>query len=155
MDVLVFDLAGWRYALPISVISELVRAVTIVPLPDAPPIVEGLINLRGRLVPVLDIRSRFGLPAQPLSPHDHLLIVHDDARLVAFRVERAQALLQLEPTDIEATAALVPRADQIRGVARLPDGLVLIQDVSAFLRDAETAALDAAMAKAATPKGIA
>src|SRR5882672_6593162 len=73
-EILLFEIGGERYGLPSVDVRELVRAVTIVPLPRAPAIVEGLINLRGRIVPVLDVRSRFRVPAKPLEPSDHFII---------------------------------------------------------------------------------
>ena len=90
MDVLVFEISGLRYALPTSDVSELARAVTIVPLPKGPPIVEGIINVRGRIVPVLDIRSRFRLPPKAVSPTDHLILAHAGQRLVALIRSRGQ-----------------------------------------------------------------
>jgi purine-binding chemotaxis protein CheW len=58
-ELLIFEIGASRFGLPSADVREVLRAVTIVPLPGAPPIVEGLINVRGRIVPVLDIRRRF------------------------------------------------------------------------------------------------
>jgi purine-binding chemotaxis protein CheW len=69
LQVLVFEVAGRRYGLPADDVQELLRAVSIVPLPRAPAVVEGVINLRGKVVPVLDVRGRFRLPARgPVGP---------------------------------------------------------------------------------------
>ena len=69
-EVLLFTLEGQRYALPLEDVRELVRAVRLTPLPRAPAVVEGLLNLRGELLPVLDLRRRFRLPARRLSASD-------------------------------------------------------------------------------------
>ncbi|MGH7435187.1 MAG: chemotaxis protein CheW, partial [Polyangiaceae bacterium] len=74
MTILLFEVGGRRYGLLAAEVRELVRAVTIHPLPRAPAIVEGLVNVRGRIVPVLDIRSRFRIPLRPLAPSDHLIL---------------------------------------------------------------------------------
>src|SRR5262249_18625738 len=68
LDVVVFEVHGRQYALPAGQVRELVRAVALVPLPGAPAVVEGVFNLRGKVVPVLDIRGRFGLPPRALDP---------------------------------------------------------------------------------------
>src|SRR5437764_218583 len=69
-EILVFEVDGRRYGLPASEVRELLRAVAIVPLPLAGPAVEGVVNLRGRVVPVFDLRVRLGLPARAVVPSD-------------------------------------------------------------------------------------
>jgi purine-binding chemotaxis protein CheW len=155
MDVLVFEVGGVRYGLPAAQVREIVRAVTIVPLPQAPPIVEGLINVRGNLVPVFDVRTRFRLAAKPLSHTDHLVLAWAESRLVAIRADRALNLERVEPDSIEDPTLLARETRYVAGVAKLPDGLVLIHDLRAFLDEAETTALDDAMASAAQAGGSA
>src|SRR5205085_8492167 len=99
-DVLVFEVAGRRFGLPAAVVREVLRAVALTPLPKAPAVVEGLVNVRGTLVPVLDVRGRFGLPAKPLAPTDHLIVARAGGRLVALRVDHAHDLLPLTPADL-------------------------------------------------------
>jgi purine-binding chemotaxis protein CheW len=144
MDVLVFEVGGVRYALPASDVREIVRAVTIVPLPKAPPIVEGVIDVRGDLVPVLDVRSRFRLAPKSLSHTDHLVLAWAGPRLVAIRVDRAQNLLRVEPESIADPTLTTRDVQYVAGVAKLPDGLVLIHDLRAFLDEAEATAIDQA-----------
>jgi purine-binding chemotaxis protein CheW len=153
MDVLVFEVGGVRYGLPAPQVREIVRAVTIVPLPKAPPIVEGLINVRGDLVPVFDVRTRFRLAAKPLSHTDHLVLAWAESRLVAIRADRALNLERVESDSIEDPTLLARETRYVAGVAKLPDGLVLIHDLRAFLDEAETTALDDAMASAARAGG--
>jgi CheW-like domain len=74
VEILVFEISGLRFALLASDVRELTRAVAIVPLPRAPRIVEGIINVRGSLVPVLDIRRRFHLAQRAASHMDHLIL---------------------------------------------------------------------------------
>ena len=145
MDVLVFDVGGVRYALPALQVKEVVRAVTIVPLPKGPAIVEGLINVRGDLVPVLDIRSRFRLAPKPLAHTDHLIVASAGPRVVAIRADRADNLLHVETETVVDPKMAVRDAQYITGVAKLHDGLVLIHDLAAFLDEAETAGLEDAM----------
>ena len=144
LEVLVFEVGGQRYALRSPDVRELVRAVTVVPLPKAPAIIEGIINVRGAVVPVLDVRTRFRLPAKAPTHTDHLILASTDGRLVALRADRALALAQLEASEVEDAKSVVPGTDYVAGVAKLPDGLVLIHDLQTFLSRAEAAGLDEA-----------
>lgn len=146
-QILVFQIQEQRLGLPAADVQELQRAVTIVPLPRAPAVVEGLIDVRGTLVPVFDIRCRFRLPAKDVEPSDHLVIAHAKGRLVALRVDRVLELVAVDDREIENPRGLVPGSDYVAGVARLEGGLVLIHDLATFLSEAEAAELDAAIAE--------
>lgn len=152
-ELLVFELDDQRYALALACVQEVVRAVALTRLPGAPAIVEGAINVRGRVVPVLDIRSRFGLPPRRLDPDQHLILARAGARLVALRVDRVAWFLEVPATEIEDATRLTPTLQQIAGVARVGDGLVLIHDLETFLSAAEAEALMAALA-AELPAGV-
>jgi purine-binding chemotaxis protein CheW len=146
LEVLVFEVARWRFGVPSSDVRELLRAVTIVPLPKAPAVVEGIIDVRGTIVPVLDIRSRFRLPGKAVEHSDHLLVARAGERLVALRVDRALDLARVGADEIEEAARIAPGVEYVAGVAKLPDGLVLIHDLRTFLSQAESAALDRSLA---------
>jgi purine-binding chemotaxis protein CheW len=150
-QLLRFDLSGHHFALRSEVVREITRALTISPLPKAPAIVEGLINVRGRLVPVLDIRSRFGLPRCELSPDQHFVIADTAPRRVALRVDRALDLVDVNVDAIESAEAAVPGAALVAGVAKLPDGLLVIHDLEGFLSLDESAQVEAALARAGAP----
>ncbi len=148
-QILVFRVQEQRFGLLAADVQELQRAVTIVPLPKAPAVVEGLIDVRGTLVPVFDIRGRFRLPAKEVGPLDHLVIARAKGRLVALRVDRVLDLVAVDDRDIRDPHALVSGTDYVAGVARLEGGLVLIHDLATFLSEAEAADLDAAIAERA------
>ena len=141
-EVLVFELGGQRYGLPTLDVTELVRAVTITRLPDAPAFIEGVVNVRGRVLPVLDIRARFHLPAKPLDPSDHFIVASAGARGVILRVDRAMHLALVDDSSVQAAQALGTSATYVAGVAKLDGGLVLIHDLATFLSAAEAASLD-------------
>jgi purine-binding chemotaxis protein CheW len=143
--MLVFSLNGHRYGLPVADVQQVVRAVAFAPLPKAPPIVEGVINARGRLVPVLDIRARFRLPARSVSPSDFFVLALARERLVALRVDAGVHLAQLSSSDVESLESVVSGAEYVAGVGKLPDGLVLIHDLQTFLASAESAQLAEAL----------
>jgi purine-binding chemotaxis protein CheW len=147
MHILQFDLSGQHFGLALEAVREVVRAVAVTPLPGAPAVVEGAIDVRGELAPVLDVRARFGVPPAPLHPDQHMLIAHAGARLVVLRVDRVVALREVGAGTIAATDSVAPGLQRLAGIARLEDGLVLIQDLEAFLTQAEGEALDRALAE--------
>src|SRR5471032_2888724 len=140
--VVVFELNEQRYALALTDVREVLAIPTIVPLPKAPPIVEGVVNIRGVVVPVMDIRARFRLPAQLPHPADHLLVARAGARLVALRVDRVLGLELVDPHDTQDAAAITPHTAYLVGVARQRDGLVMLHDLGTFLAETEASDLD-------------
>jgi purine-binding chemotaxis protein CheW len=144
MHLLTFDLGGIRCALPAADVREVVRAVSILPLPNAPEAVEGVINVRGTLVPVLDLRRRLRLPAKPVALSDHLVLVRAGDREVAVRVDRAIAVVAAGAEQVEATGADIPTAPFVTAVGKLTDGLILVHDLRRFLDVSEQRSLEAA-----------
>jgi purine-binding chemotaxis protein CheW len=149
LHIVAFEVGGQRFGLALSTIEKIERAVTIVPLPQAPAILEGAINVRGKVVAVLDIRQRFGLPAKAAEHTDHLVLAWAGPRHVALRVDRVVAIHTVSPDQVEPTDGLTAAAPYVAGVAKLADGLLLIHDLRAFLSQAEAQALDSAVGEAA------
>jgi purine-binding chemotaxis protein CheW len=134
-------IGGQRFGIRVEDIEEIVRAVRIARIPKAPPVIEGLIDFRGTVIPVLDIRSRFKLPPKSVEPGDHLVIARAKERVIGLRVDSAIDVLTLREHDIDDIGAVAPTSEYVAGVARLPDGLVLIHDLATFLSDAEAETL--------------
>lgn len=142
--VVTFELSGTRFGIRAEAIREVYQAVTITPLPRAPGSIEGVVDVRGTIAPVYDLRSRLGLPARPQGPDDHLIIAQA-GRLVVIRVDRAIDLVQVPADQLDAAALPETGVAHVAGVARLPDGLAVICDLTAFLSAAESAQLAAAL----------
>lgn len=151
MDVLVFNMSGQRYGLYGRDVRRVVRAVAIAPLPRAPAIVEGIIDLQGAIVPVLDVRSRFRLRAKPLAVTDHFIVATAGERTVAIRVDETVGLVPVDPAALSDTSSVAANLELVAGVAKLPDGLVLIHDLGGFLAEAEAVMLDDALGGAPPP----
>jgi purine-binding chemotaxis protein CheW len=145
LHLLTFALAGQRFALPADLLRQVVRAVAITALPKAPPIVEGLINIRGTLVPVLDIRQRFRFLPAALAPEQHIIVAKADNRLVALRVDRALDLVVVDEDTIESASRVAPGTEYVAGIAKLADGLLVIHDLESFLSLEEAGEMDAAV----------
>jgi len=145
-EVLRFDIGELRCAVPLAHVREVQRAVAITPLPGAPPIIEGVIDVRGEVVPVVDVGGRLGQPRRVVQPSQSLVLVWTGERRVALRVDRVHWLEDLEDDAVASAGRLTRGPLELAGVARTADGLVLLHDAETLLRQAEAESLDAALA---------
>ena len=143
-ELVVFRIDEQRYALPLERVERIVRAVHVTRLPNAPRNVLGVIDIEGRIVPVLDIRRRFHLEQRPIRARDHFLIATTHHRNVILVIDEALGLTRAcgQATEV---SAMVPEVDQIKGAVTLSDGLLLIQDLEKFLSPEDEMALDQAL----------
>ena len=148
LQLLCVDVAGNRCALPVDAVVEIHPAVQLVPLLDAPEVVVGMVNRRGRALPVLDLRRRLGLPPRPLQAADRLVVLRLPDRDVAMVVDAAVDVVTVEAETIDTAVARSTEAVRTQGVAVLPDGLLVVLDVAAFLSCTESAELDEALQQA-------
>jgi purine-binding chemotaxis protein CheW len=136
-----FDVQGLPCAISLPHVTEVVRAVALEPLPGASPFVAGLVNLRGVLLPVLDLRVRFGYAARCLEPSDRFVMVRVRKMAVALWVDAAVDLIALDTDTIVPSDGLTAGVRSLAGVARTADGVLYIHDPAAFLNQAEADAL--------------
>ncbi len=143
-SLVVVSLDATTFALPAVNVIEVIRAVAITKVPGCPDAVEGVVNVRGELIPVYDVRARFGLPPREVHRDDHFVIVTAGTRGSAIvRVSRAHELRAVDP---QLTSRLERSTDpMIRGLARLPDGLLVVCDLAEFLTDLDAAQTAAAI----------
>jgi purine-binding chemotaxis protein CheW len=141
----VFSLDDGRYALPLSSTLRIVRAAEITPLPAAPANVLGALNVAGQVLPVFNLRRRFGLPERALEPGDHLLIARTDDRIVVLTIDAPLGVVEHSETVVVDAERITSDLAHIRGVLPLEDGLVLIHDLGQFLSPVEALQLDDAM----------
>lgn len=133
---LVFMLGERQLALPLSLVSRVVRAVEITRLPDAAATVPGVIDVHGEVVPVVDLRQRFGLPTQELDSSAQFVLVGTASRQVALWVDCVDGVAAWEPSEFVAGAVLSPGTRLVSGVVRRSDGLILVHDLDALMASA-------------------
>lgn len=145
LPLVVFTLEGQRCALHLSAMERVVRAVEITPLPKAPEIILGVINAQGQIIPVVDVRRRFRLPAREMTLDDRFIIARTSKRFVALVADSVVRIRALSNREMVSAEQALPFAAYIRGVAKVEDGLFLIYDLDQFLSLDEESKLDAAL----------
>ena len=145
LRVLIASLDGERIAFPLDDVVEVLPAMASIPLPKAPSVIRGLINLRGTPLPLLDLRVRLGHRPRTPDPADHVVVCRIADRSVGIWLDNATAV------DTIATSDMVPITEvaesrHVDGVALLGDGMLLVYDVRSFLAADEALSLDVAIA---------
>ncbi len=144
-QLVVFTLGEQRYGLPLSSVERAVRMVEITPLPKAPDIVLGVINVHGRLVPVVNLRRRFRLPERDIALTDQIIVAHTRQRPVALVADAVQDVMTYSQEHVVDANQILPGIEYIEGVLKLDDGMLLIHDLDGFLSLDEEHALDDAL----------
>lgn len=141
----VFALEGQRYALPLDRVERIIRAVEVTPLPEAPAVVLGVVNVEGRILPVFNLRQRFQLPQRDISPTDSFVIAYTSRREVVVVIDEAIDVIQHEQSSLVSPDSIAPGLEQFKGIIKLDDGLVLIHDLEKLLSPDEEQMLTTAI----------
>ncbi len=138
-----FVIEGEEFGVDILKVQEIIRLVEITRVPNAPSFVEGVINLRGRIIPVIDLRERFSFDPQEADKDTRIIVVELDEKIVGFMVDAVREVIRVDRHVIEPPPDLAIGIDAhyITGVAKLDDRLLIILDLDEVLSADETAAL--------------
>src|SRR6202140_5860081 len=125
--------------LPISLVREIVGVPEITPVPNAPPHIEGVINLRAKIIAVIHLGKRFGEAAIERNSKSRIVVVEMEERLVGLLVNSASEVLRLAPSEIEAPQNVFPNEDMsyVTGVGKLQDRLIILLDLNRILQRVE------------------
>jgi len=138
-----FFLASEEYGVDVRVVQEIIRVTEITQVPRAPDFIKGVINLRGRIIPVIDLKRKLGLGEVALARQARIVVVKIRERLLGLLVDGASQVLKVPVSSIEAAPEEVTEVDAtaVRGVAKLPGRLIILMDLgrtlSLELRDQE------------------
>ncbi|MFO7599555.1 MAG: chemotaxis protein CheW [Candidatus Desulfacyla sp.] len=128
---LVFTLDDQSYALCLEAVERVVRMVQLTLVPEAFDILSGLINVRGTVVPVLDIRKRFRLPPREVEIQDRMIVSKTSSRSIAIIVDRIEGLFEFDPDEMrEAGEILTDMEGRVEGIGISGDHTVLIYDIN-------------------------
>jgi purine-binding chemotaxis protein CheW len=135
-----------EFALDVLSVQEINRMVEITRVPKAPFFVEGVINLRGRIIPVLDLRRRFGLPVAERTNESRIVVILVRQRMVGLIVDEVVEVLRIPKSTVEPPPSVGSSAgaEFTQGVGRIGDRLLIVLDLNRLLLPSEQAALDAA-----------
>ena len=154
LQLVSFEIGDEEYAIPIVAVQEINRVMPITPVPHSPAAVQGVINLRGRIIPVVDLRRRFGLPPRDTTAHSRIVVVEvgPQCRVLGFTVDRVHEVLRLDADVVDPAPAIAcgpaspppphhtgsrgaPPADFITGVGKLEDRLLILIDLQRLFTD--------------------
>jgi chemotaxis signal transduction protein len=148
MRVIEFESSNHRFALPLGCVQRVVASAQPAPLPGAPAIVLGVLNVAGQMLTVIDFGRRIGAAPGPILPSQQLLIVELSGFAVGLMVDAILGVAERAGLGAPALPAKIGAAGFVDSFARLDDGLCMILDPERFLFDEEQAALLAALDKA-------
>jgi purine-binding chemotaxis protein CheW len=134
-----------RYALLLSVVDRIIPVVDIAPLPAAPEIIAGLINIEGQPLPVFDLRKMLCLPAREVELSDRLVIARAANRLVALLADEVVGIIECSQHEIVVPQVMLPELAHVAGIITLDNEIVLIHNLEKFLTVAQANVLDEAM----------
>src|SRR5574337_593321 len=119
ITLVVFDIEGQRYALPLDDVEWVVPMVAVSPLPKAPAVAVGVINLHGKIIPVLDVRRRFGLPSRDYGLTAHLLVARTIRRSLALPVDAVLGVRNVATETVMPPDGVLPGIGHVTGIAAL------------------------------------
>jgi purine-binding chemotaxis protein CheW len=143
--LVIFSLDEQKYALHHQVVERVLGAVEITELPQAPKVVLGVINMHGRIIPVLDIRRRFNRPPRALRLSDQFIVAATSRRVVAITADRVINVVEYSSEQLTPAGEVLDGAAYISAIAKGTEGLILIHDLDSFLSLDESSQLDIAM----------
>lgn len=142
LQLVIFRLANEEYGLPITKVQEINRLVPITKLPQTPSFMEGIINLRGRIIPVIDLRKRFSLTVTEYNDDTRIIIVEVNGQTVGIIVDAVTEVVRLPATNIEPPPpSFVLDSQYIDGVGKLEDRLLILLEIDRILTTQEEIAL--------------
>jgi purine-binding chemotaxis protein CheW len=135
IQLVTFNLDREEFGIAIRQVREIVRVTEITRVPQSPEHVRGVTNLRGKIVPVVDLKSRIGLAEGKISKESRILVVEGRKRAIGLLVDSVSQVTRIAMSTIEATPQEVRtvKTDYIQGVAKLEERLVILLDVEKIL----------------------
>lgn len=148
LQLVTFGIGDEEFGVDILAVQEINRMMELTRVPQSPPEVEGVINLRGKIIPVLDLRKRFGLTAADHSEQSRIIVVDVAGRTLGFIVDRVHEVLRIDSSIVEPAPAMVCSIDSdfIAGVGKLEDRLLILLDLNKLF---DASAVEGALAAAA------
>lgn len=130
LQIVGFMLGREHYGLDIMGVEEIIRMMEITPVPRAPHFVEGIINLRNQIIPVIDLRKRLKMPPIEGSESTRIVVMKMESRRLGFIVDKVEEVVHIPAGDIEEAPGMASKSNQyVSGVARTSKGMVILLDI--------------------------
>jgi purine-binding chemotaxis protein CheW len=138
LHIVGFQVGRETYGVPITSLHEIVRVPEITAVPDAPDYLEGVINLRGKIVSVMDLRKRFGEKQAIVKKHNRILVVEHAGRLAGLIVDSASEVLKIPADSVEAPPAVFQEGglNCVTGLGKVAGRLIVLLDMNKLLAPA-------------------
>jgi purine-binding chemotaxis protein CheW len=135
LQLVSFKLSDEEYGIDILKVQEINRMLDITRVPDSPPFVEGVINLRGKVIPIVDLRGRFGMERRAHDKNTRIVVVELAGRIVGFIVDAVREVLRIQSSVAEPAPQMTAGAGEeyITGIAKLEDRLLILIDLEKVL----------------------
>lgn len=132
---LTFQVAGEEYAVPVAYVTEIVRLQKAFSIPDVPPYIRGVINLRGKVITLLDVRNRFGLPETPYTDRTVVVVLDVGEVAIGLIVDAVSEVTEIPPSQLEPThrSGSRERGGMVKGTGKRAAGVSFVLDVHALL----------------------
>ena len=136
-QLVVFEVAKESFGVDINAVQEIIRMQQITDVPKAPMHVKGVINLRGRVIPVIDLRDRFGFPAAEETKSTRIVVVDVAGSTVGMIVDAVSEVLRIEHGQIQPPSSLIESYEKyLKGIGRLEERLILLLDLEMLIPEA-------------------
>jgi purine-binding chemotaxis protein CheW len=147
LQIVGFRIGDETYGVRISAVREIVRVPAITAVPNAPDYIEGVINLRGKIIPVMDLRKRFGIKNVEPNKKNRILVVELENKVLGLIVNSASEVLKIPPADIEMPNTMFQEGEvsYVTGVGKLHGRLVILLDIGKLLQRGELRRLEQAV----------
>jgi purine-binding chemotaxis protein CheW len=135
MQIVGFRLADEEYGVEIVRAQEIIMPGQITWMPEVPDFICGLINLRGHVIPIVDLRKRLGLEARPNDEQTRIIVVNVEKRIIGMVVDAVTEVLRISGDQVEAPPSSIAGIDHeyIRGLVKLPDKLLILLNIENIL----------------------
>jgi purine-binding chemotaxis protein CheW len=139
IQLVTFSIDGEEFGVEILKVQEIIRMMGITRVPRAPRFVEGVINLRGKVIPIVDLRKRFGLEPRERDKDTRIIVIEISSMIVGFIVDSVSEVLRIPASTIEPSPPVVSGLDSeyISGVGKLEDRLLILLDLDRLLSNEE------------------
>jgi len=139
LQLVTFSIGEEEFGVDILSVQEIIRMMDITKVPRAPDFVEGVINLRGKVIPIIDLRKRFGLSTRDHDKHTRIIVIEINNMIVGFVVDSVSEVLRIPASTVEPPPPVVSglESEYISGVGKLEDRLLILLDLNKLLSGEE------------------